>query len=108
MATPAPIKVEVNLWIAVDPEIPGPITIKAVTGTFTEATSPRCSARATTAQRTIVVPTAIKPKLKRLTVKRATPAPIAVPTIWPKPSRKDLWSEMRILKVETIAATTPP
>ena len=84
------MRVDNNLWVAVDPDIPGPITIRAVTGTFTDATSPRCSARATTAQRTIVVPTAMKPKSKSVTVSKATPAPIAVPTICPNPSRRDL------------------
>ena len=49
-----------------------------------------------------------KPKLKSDTAKRAVPAPIAVPIICPKPSRIDLCSDMRMLRVETIAATTPP
>ena len=84
------------------------MTMSAVTGTFTDATSPKCSARATTAQRIIVVAIARNPKLKSETVKRAIPAPIAVPTICPNPSRIDLWREIRMLSVETMAATTPP
>ena len=48
------------------------------------------------------------PKLKRWTVSSAMPAPIAVPTICPNPSRMDLCREIRILRVETMAATTPP
>ena len=75
---------------AVVPLMPGPITISAVTGTFTDATSPKCRARATTAQKTTVNPTAINPKSKMETFSKATEAPIAVPTIWPKPSRTDL------------------
>ena len=55
-----------------------------------------------------VSPTAIKPKSKIETLIKATVAPMAVPTIWPKPSRTDLCKEMRIDKVQTIAATTPP
>ena len=90
IATAAPMRVDNNLWFAVEPEIPGPMTISAVTGTFTEATSPRWSARATTAQRTIVEPTAKNPKSKSVTVRSATPAPIAVPTICPNPSLSDL------------------
>ena len=64
--------------------------MSAVTGTFTDATSPRWRARATTAHNTMVDPTAMKPKSKSVTVSKATPAPIAVPTIWPNPSRRDL------------------
>ena len=60
---------------------PGPITIRAVTGTFTEATSPSLKALATMAQNKTVVPMAIIPKSKRETVARATPAPITVPMI---------------------------
>ena len=82
--------------------------MRAVTGTLTEATSPRCSARATTEHITTVIPTAINPILKTDTAKRATDAPITVPTIWPKPSRIDLCNETRILKEQTMAATTPP
>ena len=82
--------------------------MSAVTGTFTDATSPRCNARAITAQRIIVVAIAKNPKLKRWTVSSAMPAPIAVPTICPNPSRMDLCREIRILRVETMAATTPP
>ncbi len=108
MATAAPIKVDPNRCSAVVCDIPGPMTMSAVTGTFTEATSPKCSARATTAQRMIVMVIAINPKSKMETAKSAVPAPIAVPTICPNPSRIDLWSEIRMLSVETIAATTPP
>ena len=82
--------------------------MSAVTGTLTEATSPKCSARATTAQRMMVMAIAMNPKSKIETANKAVLAPMAVPTICPKPSRIDLWSEMRILKVETMAATTPP
>ena len=82
--------------------------MSAVTGTLTEATSPKCSARATTAQRMMVMAIAMNPKSKIDTARSAVLAPMAVPTICPKPSRIDLWSEMRILKVETMAATTPP
>ena len=64
IATAAPINVETNLCSAVEPEIPGPITINAVTGTFTDATSPRRSPRATTEHKNTVVPIAITPKLK--------------------------------------------
>ena len=64
IATAAPIKVETSLCSAVEPEIPGPITINAVTGTFTDATSPRRSPRATIEQRNTVVPIATTPKLK--------------------------------------------
>ena len=56
----------------------------------------------------MVIAIAINPKSKIETANRAVLAPIAVPTICPKPSRMDLWSEMRMLKVETMAATTPP
>ena len=56
----------------------------------------------------MVVAIAMNPKSKIETASSAVPAPIAVPTIWPKPSRIDLCSEIRILRVETIAATTPP
>ncbi|CAB4546949.1 unannotated protein [freshwater metagenome] len=55
--------------------------MSAVTGTLTEATSPRCRARATTEHMTIVIPIAINPILKTDTAKSATAAPIAVPTI---------------------------
>ena len=41
------------------------MTMSAVTGTFTEATSPRCSARATTEHKSTVVATAITPKSKK-------------------------------------------
>ena len=54
------------------------------------------------------MPTAMKPKLKIDTANIATADPIAVPTIWPKPSLSDLCSEMRILSTQTIAATNPP
>ena len=64
-AVAAPMRVDSNLWVAVEPEIPGPITISAVTGTFTEATSPSRNPRATTEQSKTVAPTAIKPKLKK-------------------------------------------
>ena len=77
----APMRVEPSLLSAVLSEIPGPITINAVTGTLTEATSPKCRARAITAQRIIVVATAKNPKLNRVTVNKAMPAPMAVPTI---------------------------
>ena len=56
----------------------------------------------------MVIAIAIKPKSKMVTAKRAVLAPIAVPTICPKPSRIDLCSDIRILRVETMAATTPP
>lgn len=102
------MSVDPKRCVAVVPLIPGPITISAVTGTFTEATSPRWSARATTAQKITVRPTAIKPTSKIETFIRAIVAPIAVPTICPKPSRTDLWSEIRIESVQIIAATTPP
>ena len=81
---------DINLENAVLSLNPGPITMSAVTGTFTEATSPRCSPRATTEQSRTVIPTAMIPKLNSQTVSSATPAPIAVPTICPKPSRTDL------------------
>ena len=84
------MRVEPSRCPAVVCEIPGPITINAVTGTFTDATSPRWRARATTAQRMIVVAMAIKPKLKSETASSAVHAPIAVPTICPNPSRIDL------------------
>ncbi|CAB4704484.1 unannotated protein [freshwater metagenome] len=90
IATAAPISVEDNLEKAVLSLSPGPITISAVTGTFTEATSPRCRALATTEQSRTVIETDMTPKLKIETHARATPAPIAVPTIWPNPSRTDL------------------
>ena len=64
MATAAPIKVEINLFSAVEPDIPGPITINAVTGTFTEATSPKRNPLATTEQRRTVMPMAIGPNEK--------------------------------------------
>ena len=40
------------------------MTISAVTGTLIDATSPRCSARATTAHKNTVIATVIKPKSK--------------------------------------------
>ena len=55
--------------------------MSAVTGTLTAATSPKCSALATTAHKIIVVAIARNPKLKSETVSNAMPAPIAVPTI---------------------------
>ena len=87
---------------------PGPITIRAVTGTLTEATSPSLKALATMAQNKTVVPIAIIPKSNKNTVPRATPAPITVPIICPKPSRTDLYKEIRILKLQIMAATKPP
>ena len=53
-----------SLCSAVEPEIPGPITIKAVTGTFTDATSPSLNPLATTEQSKTVVPIATGPKEK--------------------------------------------
>ena len=82
--------------------------MSAVTGTLMDATSSRRSARAITAQRTIVITIEINPRLKRLTVTSAIPAPIAVPTICPNPSRTDLCRLIRIVREQTIAATTPP
>ena len=88
--------------------IPGPITMSAVTGTLIDATSPKCIARAATEQSTTVIPTVTQPNPKMLTLASAVPAPMAVPRIWPKPSRVDLCSEIRTVKLATIAATNPP
>ena len=81
IATAAPIKVEDNLESAVLSLRPGPITISAVTGTFTDATSPRCNARATTEHKSTVIATEIRPRSNIVTQVSATPAPRAVPTI---------------------------
>ena len=64
IATAAPINVENKRVSAVLLLIPGPMTISAVTGTFIDATSPKCNARATTEQSNTVVATAMKPKSK--------------------------------------------
>ena len=84
------------------------MTINAVTGTFIDATSPRCNARATAEQSTTVIATVMNPKSKSQTAVRAIPAPMEVPTICPNPSRIDLWTEIRVERLATMAATSPP
>ena len=73
--------------------------MSAVTGTLTEATSPKFSARATTAQRMMVMAIAMKPKSKIETASKAVLAPMAVPQ-----SREALRSAPAAVWRTTIAA----
>ena len=102
------MRVETVRWIAVDSAKPGPMTIMAVMTTLIEATSRRCRNLEAVRERTTTTKTVETPNPRKCTAIRAIPTPMVVPSNWPKPSRIDLFNEIRTESVAAIAATSPP